>query len=73
MDDSRLGIKIRVSKYEFIYFSTKTYVVGAQKNRLNETVLSSTHNICLHRRIRKYSLFYSLFSQLHLKRHTLKN
>ena len=27
------------------YFSTKTYVVGTQKNRLNETVLSSTQNI----------------------------
>ena len=24
------------------YFSTKTYVVGTQKNRLNETVLLST-------------------------------
>ena len=28
------------------YFSTKTYVVGAQKNRLNETVLLSTQDIC---------------------------
>ena len=28
------------------YFSTKTYVVGTQKNRLNETVLLSTQNIC---------------------------
>ena len=31
----------------FSYFSTKTYVVGTQKNRLNETVLLSTQNICL--------------------------
>ena len=31
----------------FSYFSTKTYVVGAQKNRLDETVLSSTLNKCL--------------------------
>ena len=53
MNDSRLGIKIRVGKYEFIYFSTKTYVVGTQKNRLNETVLLSSHNICLNWRIRK--------------------
>ena len=30
----------------FSYFSTKTYVVGTQKNRLNETVLLSTQNIC---------------------------
>ena len=28
------------------YFSTKTYVVGTQKNRLNETVLLSTQNMC---------------------------
>ena len=27
------------------YFSTKTYVVGTQKNRLNEMVLLSTQNI----------------------------
>ena len=26
------------------YFSTKTYVVGTQKNRLNEAVLLSTQN-----------------------------
>ena len=30
----------------FLYFSTKTYVVGTQKNHLNETVVLSTHNIC---------------------------
>ena len=29
------------------YFSSKTYVVGTQKNRLNETVLLSTQNTCL--------------------------
>ena len=28
----------------FSRFSTKTYVVGTQKNRLNETVLLSTQN-----------------------------
>ena len=27
------------------YFSTKTYVVGTQKNRLNETVLLSTQHM----------------------------
>ena len=27
------------------YFSSKTYFVGTQKNRLNETVLLSTQNI----------------------------
>ena len=36
-----------VIKNEFSYFLTKTYVVGAQKNRLNETVLMSIQNIGL--------------------------
>ena len=30
----------------FSYPSTETCVLGAQKNRLIETVLLSTHNIC---------------------------
>ena len=30
----------------FSYPSVLTYVLGAQKNRLIETVLLSTHNIC---------------------------
>ena len=33
-------------KKKIFYFSTKTYVVGTQKNRLNETVLLSTKNKC---------------------------
>ena len=33
-------------KIYFFYFSTKTYVVGTQKNRLDMTVLLSTQNIC---------------------------
>ena len=32
----------------FLYFSSKTYVVGTQKNGLNETVLLSTKNTCLY-------------------------
>ena len=45
-------IKIQASRYEcafkkwFFYFSSKTYVVGTQKNRLDETVLLSTQNKC---------------------------
>ena len=39
------------------YFSTKTYVVGTQKNRLNETVLLSTQNICYKLWVRKYLQF----------------
>ena len=30
----------------FYFFSTKTYVVGTQKNRLDETVLLSNQNTC---------------------------
>ena len=41
-----LQIRLRNLNY-FSYFSTKTYDVGTQKNRLNETVLLSTQNICL--------------------------
>ena len=38
---------MRVCKQnKYSYFSTKSYVLGAQKNRLIETVLLSTHNIC---------------------------
>ena len=40
-------------KIFFSYFSTKTYVVGAQKNRLNETVLLGTQNIWLEWWVRK--------------------
>ena len=31
----------------FFYFLIETYVVGAQKNRLIETVLLSTQNLCI--------------------------
>ena len=34
-----------VYQKKFFYFSTKTYVVGTQKNRLNEMVLLITQNI----------------------------
>ena len=35
--------------------------MGAQKNRLNETVLLSTQNKFLYQWIRKYSQFYAHF------------
>ena len=41
-----LELRVCIKKY-FPYYSTKTYVVGTQKNRLNETVLLSTQNIKL--------------------------
>ena len=40
------SIKECVTEKQFSQFSTKTYVVGTQKNRLNETILLSTQNIC---------------------------
>ena len=40
------GLELRVRTKKQSYFSTKTYVVGTQNNRLNETVLLSTQNIC---------------------------
>ena len=42
---------------EGIYFTTKAYVVGNQKNRLNEMVLLSTQNISLKLWLRKYLQF----------------
>ena len=42
---SRPLVKSVYQKIKFSYFSTKTYVKGAQKNRLNETVLLSTQNM----------------------------
>ena len=43
------------------------YVMGAQKNRLNETVLLSTHNICFGWEIRKIYFWYTLLTKgLHI-------
>ena len=48
-----------------------TYVVGAQKNRLIETVLLNTHNRCFGWEIRKLIFWYTLFTKgLHLSYHT---
>ena len=47
-----------VTENYFSYFSTKkTYVVGTQKNRFNETVLLSTQNIYLDCWVRKQLFF----------------
>ena len=40
-------------------FLNQTYVVGAQKNCYNETVLLNTQNICLLLLVRKYSQLYA--------------
>ena len=42
-----LLLTVPVTKNQFSYFSTKTYVVGAKKNCLNEMVLLNTQNISL--------------------------
>ena len=52
-------VKSVYQKKYFSYFSTKTYVVGTQKNCLNETVLLSTQNIFLNWWVRKYLHFYA--------------
>ena len=39
-------VKEFIPKKYFSYFSSKTYIVGTQKNRLIETVLLGTQNIC---------------------------
>ena len=44
----------------FSYPSVLTYVLGAQKNRLIETVLLSTQNICFGLEIRKLNFSYAL-------------
>ena len=51
----------------FSYFSTKTCVVGTQKNPLIETVLLSTQNKCWIWWIRKYSQLYTLNCFVSLK------
>ena len=45
-------------KRDFPSFSTKLYVMGTQKNRLNETVLLSTQNTCLSWWVKKYKCSY---------------
>ena len=39
-------VKSVYQKFIFLISQPKTYVVGPQKNRLNETVLLSTQKIC---------------------------
>ena len=39
------NLRVRNKKLTFLFLN-QTYVVGTQKNRLNETVLLITQNIC---------------------------
>ena len=43
----------------FLHFSSKTYIMGTQKNRLNETVLLRTQNTCLNWWVRKQLQFFA--------------
>ena len=43
----RTLVKSVYQKNIFSYFSTKTYLVGTQNNRLNKTVLLSTQNMLI--------------------------
>ena len=54
--------KCRLEVQLFSYPSIQTHVLGAQKNRLIETVHLSTHNICFGQEIRKIFFDYSLLS-----------
>ena len=47
----------------FSYRSVKTYVLGAQKNRLIETILLSTHNICFGWGIKNSFSRYTLLTE----------
>ena len=51
--------------YIFSYPSVLTYVLGAKKNRLIETVLLSNHNknICFGRKIRKLNFGYAFLTK----------
>ena len=47
----------------FSYLLGQTFVLGAQKNRLIETVLLSTHNICFGGEMRKNIFYYTILSK----------
>ena len=46
-------------KRGYVYFSIKTYVVGTQKNRLDETVLLGTHNLFFSRALKNKSKLFA--------------
>ena len=55
----RLSNFLNVELWIFSYPSVQTFVLGAQRNRLIETVLLSTHNICSGWEIRKLIFTYN--------------
>ena len=55
---------LSVKMLMFSYLSVLTYVLSAQKNRLIQTVLLSTHNICFGLEIRKLIFRYALLAKV---------
>ena len=54
---------LSVNLLNFSYPLVLSYIFGAQKNRLIETVLLSTHNICFGWEIRKLIFCYTLLTK----------
>ena len=48
----------------FSHFSSKTYFVGTQKNRLNKTVLLTTQNICFELMAKKIINIFSVSARV---------
>ena len=59
---SRLAKIVCIKLWIFLCLSIKMCILGAQKNRLNETVLLSTQNTCFGREIRMISFYHTLLS-----------
>ena len=55
-------VHLKLHLHVLPYQSVKTCVLGAQKNRLIETVLLSTHNTCFGWEIRKQIFQYAILS-----------
>ena len=55
------GTNLRLRDFAVVPLMPTRDVVGTQKNRLNETVLLSTQNICYKLWVRKYLQFYAEF------------
>ena len=52
--------EIFYEKIRYFSFLLKTWIVGTRVNRLNEAVLTSTHNLCFRATIRYKPQFYNI-------------
>ena len=57
INKNKINVKMGIFPYPLIF----TCILGAQKNRLIETVLLSTHNICFDQEIRKLNFNFQYF------------